>query len=252
MKKTIAAAFLAILTIAAHAASFAVQLGVFAQDESAHRWVKKLIDIGVPAYTERRVQPDGSHVTLLRAGPFSDRASAESAIQAVRDAGLTDAAPADSDGPLQFIGESVTFPKGATEKALLAAVPEMKCFDFEGSRMCSAPVTLWQMALIGGINGTCIGGKEVTAVIRHGRVSGVGCQVGQIVAQGIADSQAAKHGVPKSDTVTVSSMRIDYQEWKDGSNYVLLSWAHGSDFHGSALNAFEVHVSSMASLPLNK
>lgn len=252
MKKTIMAALLAISVVGAHATSFAVQLGGFAQDEAAQDWAQKLVGAGIPAYTERRVQADGSNITLLRAGPFNDRASAASAIKAVRDAGLTGSPPANLDGPLQLIGQTLTFPKGATEKALLAAMPEMKCFEFEGSRMCSAPVTLSQMALIGGINGTCIGGKEVTAVIRHGRVSEVGCDVGQIVAQGIADSETAKHGAPKSDTVTISSMRTDYREWKDGSNYVVLSSVHGSDFYGAPLNNFYVRVSSTASLPLNR
>lgn len=252
MKTAMVVTVLAVSSIAAHAASFAVQLGGFAQDEAAQQWAQKLIEAGIPAYTERRAQPDGSKVTLLRAGPFNDRASAASAAKAIRDAGSTGSAPAGSEAPLQLIGESVTFPKGATEKALLAAVPEMKCFEFEGSRMCSAPVTLSQMALIGGINGTCIGGKEVTAEIRQGRVSGVGCDVGQIVAQGIADSQIAKHGAPRSDTVTISSMRTDYREWRDGSNYVVLSRAHGNDFHGASLNNFNVRVSSTASLPLSK
>jgi DedD protein len=43
---------------------------------------------GVPAYTERRKQADGSTLTLLRAGPFADRAAATAAIAKVREAGL--------------------------------------------------------------------------------------------------------------------------------------------------------------------
>lgn len=68
---------------------FAVQLGSFPDDASAKIWVGKLKAAGVPAYTERRKQADGSTRTLLRAGPFADRAAASAAIVKVREAGLT-------------------------------------------------------------------------------------------------------------------------------------------------------------------
>lgn len=69
-------------------ARFAVQLGVFPDDASARNWAAKLKAAGVPAYTERRKQADGSVRTLLRAGPFADRAAASAAIAKVREAGL--------------------------------------------------------------------------------------------------------------------------------------------------------------------
>jgi len=68
---------------------FAVQLGSFQDDASAHSWLTKLKAAGVPVYTERRKQADGSTRTLLRAGPFADRAAASAAIAKVREAGLT-------------------------------------------------------------------------------------------------------------------------------------------------------------------
>ncbi|EUC18293.1 UNVERIFIED_ORG: DedD protein [Burkholderia sp. CF145] len=71
---------------------FAVQLGAFQDDASAHAWATKLKAAGVPAYTERRKQADGSSRTLLRAGPFADRAAASAAIAKVREAGLTSGA----------------------------------------------------------------------------------------------------------------------------------------------------------------
>ncbi len=71
---------------------FAVQLGSFPDDASARNWATKLKAAGVPAYTERRKQSDGSMRTLLRAGPFADRAAASSAIAKVREAGLTSGA----------------------------------------------------------------------------------------------------------------------------------------------------------------
>lgn len=71
---------------------FAVQLGSFPDEASAHNWATKLKAAGVPAYTERRKQSDGSMRTLLRAGPFADRAAASAAIAKVREAGLTSGA----------------------------------------------------------------------------------------------------------------------------------------------------------------
>jgi len=71
---------------------FAVQLGSFPDDASARTWANKLKAAGVPAYTERRKQADGSFRTLLRAGPVPDRAAATAAIAKVREAGLTSGA----------------------------------------------------------------------------------------------------------------------------------------------------------------
>jgi len=71
---------------------FAVQLGSFPDDASARAWESKLKAAGVPAYTEKRKQTDGSVRTLLRAGPFADRSAASAAIAKVREAGLTSGA----------------------------------------------------------------------------------------------------------------------------------------------------------------
>ncbi|MEX3555582.1 MAG: SPOR domain-containing protein [Burkholderia gladioli] len=70
-------------------ARFAVQLGAFPDEAAARGWADKLKAVGVPAYVEHRKQADGSATTLLRAGPFADRAAASAAIAKVRDAGLT-------------------------------------------------------------------------------------------------------------------------------------------------------------------
>jgi DedD protein len=69
-------------------ARYAVQLGVFADDTTARNWETKLKAAGVPAYVEHRKQADGTTRTLLRAGPFVDRAAASAAIAKVREAGL--------------------------------------------------------------------------------------------------------------------------------------------------------------------
>ncbi|NRD84014.1 sporulation protein [Burkholderia pseudomallei] len=70
-------------------ARFALQLGAFRDDATARNWATKLKAAGVPAYVEHRKQADGSTATLLRAGPFADRAAASAAIAKVREAGLT-------------------------------------------------------------------------------------------------------------------------------------------------------------------
>ncbi|WP_395062663.1 SPOR domain-containing protein [Paraburkholderia silvatlantica] len=69
-------------------ARYAVQLGAFSNGTTANNWVTKLKAAGVPAYTEQRKEADGTTRTLLRAGPFPDRASATAAIARVRGAGL--------------------------------------------------------------------------------------------------------------------------------------------------------------------
>ncbi|KVD78886.1 sporulation protein [Burkholderia sp. ABCPW 14] len=69
-------------------ARFALQLGAFRDDSTARTWATKLKAAGVPAYVEHRKQADGSTATLLRAGPFADRAAASAAIAKVREAGL--------------------------------------------------------------------------------------------------------------------------------------------------------------------
>ena len=67
---------------------FVVQIGTFDDDSAAQNWVTKLKASGVPAYIEHRKQADGTTRTLLRAGPFADRAAASAALVKVRQAGL--------------------------------------------------------------------------------------------------------------------------------------------------------------------
>jgi DedD protein len=67
---------------------FVVQIGTFDDDTTAQGWVTKLKTAGVPAYIEHRKQADGTTRTLLRAGPFADRAAASAALVKVRQAGL--------------------------------------------------------------------------------------------------------------------------------------------------------------------
>ncbi|MEJ2767887.1 SPOR domain-containing protein [Mycetohabitans sp. B46] len=68
---------------------YVVQLGALSSDAAARDWVGRLKALGVPAYVERRRQPDGSERILLRAGPFANRSAAAAAVAKVREAGLT-------------------------------------------------------------------------------------------------------------------------------------------------------------------
>jgi len=83
----------------AAASRFVVSVGSFASDASAHAWLNKLKAAGVPAYLETRRLADGTQRTLLRAGPFSDRANAEAAVKKVRDAGLSAQSSTQSSAP---------------------------------------------------------------------------------------------------------------------------------------------------------
>lgn len=67
---------------------FIVQLGVFDQDSAADAWVARLKALGVPAYKEAGRDERGASKTFLRAGPFTDRQSAQAAVATVRGAGF--------------------------------------------------------------------------------------------------------------------------------------------------------------------
>jgi DedD protein len=67
---------------------FVLQIGQFDDETAAQNWVNKLKASGVPAYLEHRKLADGSTKSLLRAGPFADRAAAQAALTKVRQAGL--------------------------------------------------------------------------------------------------------------------------------------------------------------------
>ncbi|KNH06039.1 DedD protein [Candidatus Burkholderia brachyanthoides] len=67
---------------------FVLQIGQFDDETTAQNWVAKLKAADVPAYIEHRKLSDGGTKSMLRAGPFPDRAAAEAALAKVRRAGL--------------------------------------------------------------------------------------------------------------------------------------------------------------------
>jgi len=65
-----------------------VRIGAFSTQDRAQAWLVKLKLVNVPSYMVKSTV-DGRELYLLRAGPFSDRTSAEAAGKKIRDAGLT-------------------------------------------------------------------------------------------------------------------------------------------------------------------
>lgn len=74
-------------TKATGSGKFMILIGAFSSEDKAKSWVTKLKASKVPAYIEKKTLADGERI-LLRAGPFTDRATADAADKRVRDAGL--------------------------------------------------------------------------------------------------------------------------------------------------------------------
>ncbi|VVE87919.1 SPOR domain-containing protein [Pandoraea bronchicola] len=73
---------------AASGGKYLVRIGAFSTQDRAQAWLVKLKLVNVPSYMVKSTV-DGRELYLLRAGPFSDRSSAEAAGKKIRDAGLT-------------------------------------------------------------------------------------------------------------------------------------------------------------------
>lgn len=178
---------------------------------------------------------------------------AERRRQAMQQISSAEPPPRNEPQGLVFSGETLRYPKGASEEALIAAVPSMKCMDFEGSRMCTAEVSLLQRVLLDGLPGTCMGGKEVVAVLdKDKRLKTLGCDVAPLVAEAVFNDHQNRFGAPKNETVVTGGMKAVYAEWKVGEDYVLVTNYLGNDFYGKPLNNFNVHISTTPSLPIRK
>ncbi|CAH0443297.1 hypothetical protein LMG10661_00110 [Ralstonia syzygii subsp. syzygii] len=68
---------------------FLLLIGAFASEGRARNWLGKLKGEKIPGYIEHKKVPDKGDLALLRAGPFSDRASAEAAQKRAEQLGLT-------------------------------------------------------------------------------------------------------------------------------------------------------------------
>ncbi len=69
--------------------TYVIQIGAFATEERAKRWVDTLKSENIPNYILNRNAPDGSKLYALRAGPFLSLDDAESAFKLISNLGLT-------------------------------------------------------------------------------------------------------------------------------------------------------------------
>jgi len=145
---------------------------------------------------------------------------------------------------LVFSGDTLSYPKGASEEALIAAVPAMQCMDFLGSRMCTAEVNLTQKVLLGGLPGSCMGGKEVLAELEENTLRKIACDVAPLVAEAVYNNHRDKFGDPKTKTVMISGMKTIHSEWQVGADYVMVTRYSGVDFYGKPINNFNVSISA--------
>jgi DedD protein len=74
---------------ASNTGKFVIQIGAFASEERANGWIAKLKEQKIPNYVLNRTGADGSKLLALRAGPFSDKETAEAAEKKIKAMGLT-------------------------------------------------------------------------------------------------------------------------------------------------------------------
>jgi len=68
---------------------YVIQIGAFASEERAKGWVAKLKDQKIPTYILNKTGTDGVKLYVLRAGPFTDKDTAESAEKKIKTMGLS-------------------------------------------------------------------------------------------------------------------------------------------------------------------
>ena len=68
---------------------FVIQIGAFASEERAKGWIAKLKDQKIPNYVLNKNGADGAKLYVLRAGPYTDKESAEAAEKKIKAMGLT-------------------------------------------------------------------------------------------------------------------------------------------------------------------
>ncbi len=67
---------------------FVIQIGAFASEDRANGWITKMKDQKIPNYVINKTAPDGAKLFVLRAGPFTDKESAEAAEKKIKAMGL--------------------------------------------------------------------------------------------------------------------------------------------------------------------
>lgn len=68
---------------------YVIQIGAFASEDRAQGWIAKMKDQKIPNYVLNKTGADGTKLYVLRAGPFTDKDTAEAAEKKVKAMGLT-------------------------------------------------------------------------------------------------------------------------------------------------------------------
>ncbi|MBU3547170.1 SPOR domain-containing protein [Polynucleobacter sp. MWH-Jannik1A5] len=68
---------------------YVIQIGAFASEERAKGWIAKLKDQKIPNYVLNKTGTDGAKLYVLRAGPYTDKESAEAAEKKIKAMGLS-------------------------------------------------------------------------------------------------------------------------------------------------------------------
>ena len=76
-------------TPATGSGKFVLQIGAFASEERAKGWITKMKDQKIPNFVLSKNGTDGTKLSVLRAGPFADKDSAEAAEKKLKAMGLT-------------------------------------------------------------------------------------------------------------------------------------------------------------------
>ena len=76
-------------TAANGSGKYVIQIGAFASEERAKGWIAKLKDQKIPNYVLNKTGTDGTKLYVLRAGPYTDKDSAEAAEKKIKAMGLS-------------------------------------------------------------------------------------------------------------------------------------------------------------------
>lgn len=146
---------------------------------------------------------------------------------------------------MQFSGHFFKYPKGASQATLERYIPDLRCQDYAGSVVCSAPANELSSIFIQGVQ--CQPTSDVMFIIINGRTVGAGCDVTLDAYRALANKYTVKYGPAKLEKSTVSSLTSRRQTWKIGSDeqIVFNHWS-GADLHGKGVNTFSVRVSPIS------
>lgn len=68
---------------------YVIQIGAFASEDRTKGWISKLKDQKIPNYVINKTATDGVKLYVLRAGPFTDKETAEAAEKKIKAMGLS-------------------------------------------------------------------------------------------------------------------------------------------------------------------